>query len=115
MTRKHPELPTQAEFLAHIARNLAISTVMLGGALGIGTIGYHVFGDLPWIDALLNAAMILTGMGPVDTMTSVAGKLFATAYALFSGVFFVTIAAVTLSPAVHRLLHRFHLEFTDRD
>jgi hypothetical protein len=73
-------------------------------------LGYHVFGSLHWIDALLNASMILTGMGPVDPMQTVAGKLFASCYALFSGIVFITTAGVLLAPVVHRVLHRFHLE-----
>jgi len=73
-------------------------------------IGYHLVAGLSWIDALVNASMILTGMGPVDQMTSVGAKLFASFYALFSGVAFLTSVAVLLAPAVHRFLHRFHLD-----
>lgn len=73
-------------------------------------LGYHLFAGLSWLDALVNASMILTGMGPVDQMTSVGAKLFASFYALFSGVAFLTIVAVLLAPAVHRFLHRFHLD-----
>ncbi len=79
-------------------------------ALGIGVIGYHVFVGLPWIDALLDASMILGGMGPVNPITTTSGKLFASFYALFSGLFFIAAAGVLLAPFLHRLLHRFHLE-----
>ena len=80
------------------------------GALSIGILGYHFIAHLTWIDALLNASMILTGMGPVNTLTTVPGKLFASAYALFSGVFFLAATSVVLAPLLHRLLHRLHVE-----
>ena len=87
-----------------------MAILLIGGSLGIGIVGYHLFVGLGWLDALLNASMILTGMGPVDPVTTAGGKLFASAYALFSGVAFLTIVAVLLAPLIHRFLHRFHLE-----
>ena len=83
-------------------------------ALGIGAIGYHALDGLPWLDAGLNAAMILTGMGPANPVTTSAAKIFAIVYALFSGVFFLTMVAVLLAPALHYFLHRFHLELGDK-
>ena len=82
-------------------------------SLLFGSAGYYYFGKLPWIDALLNAAMILTGMGPVNRMTTLGGKLFATFYALYSGVAFLTMMSVVLAPLVHRMLHKFHLDEED--
>ena len=82
----------------------------MSGSLALGVLGYHLVAGLSWIDALVNASMILTGMGPVNEMTTVGAKLFASFYALFSGVAFLTIVAVLLAPAVHRFLHRFHLD-----
>jgi len=82
----------------------------VSGSLALGVLGYHLIAGLSWIDAVVNAAMILTGMGPVNEMTTVGAKLFASFYALFSGVAFLTIVAVLLAPAVHRFLHRFHLD-----
>lgn len=82
----------------------------MAGSLALGVLGYHLLAGLSWLDALVNASMILTGMGPVDGIKTVAGKLFASFYALFSGVAFLTIVAVLLAPAVHRFLHRFHLD-----
>jgi hypothetical protein len=79
-------------------------------ALGIGVLGYHYFGGLPWIDALVNASMILGGMGPVDPITSHVGKLFASAYALFSGLLFIGAASLVLTPFVHRIMHKLHIE-----
>jgi hypothetical protein len=76
----------------------------------MGVIGYHHIGGLSWIDSLLNASMILGGMGPVDPLRSDAAKLFASFYALFSGLAFVGIASLMIAPFAHRLLHRFHIE-----
>jgi hypothetical protein len=81
--------------------------------LGVGTLGYHHFGHLEWIDALLNAAMILTGMGPVDPMKTAPGKLFATFYCLFSGIVFLSLMAIIMAPIYHRFLHTFHLPDED--
>ena len=79
-------------------------------ALGIGVLGYHFFEDMPWIDAVLNASMLLGGMGPVDHLNTAAGKLFASAYALFSGLVFIAIAGIVLAPVTHRLLHSLHVD-----
>jgi len=85
-------------------------SITIGAALGIGVVGYHYFGGLPWIDALVNASMILGGMGPVDPITSHAGKLFASAYALFSGLLFIGAASLVLTPFVHRIMHKLHIQ-----
>ena len=79
-------------------------------SIGIGTVGYHVFGNLKWLDSFLNASMILTGMGPVDKMETDGGKVFSALYALFSGVAFLTFVGVLFAPVYHRFLHRFHLD-----
>ena len=84
--------------------------MLVGIALGVGVVGYHYLGDLPWIDALLNASMILGGMGPVDLINSSAGKLFASVYALFSGLLFIGVASLLIAPFVHRVMHRMHLD-----
>lgn len=87
-----------------------MSATLIGFALGIGVLGYHYLGELPWIDALVNASMILGGMGPVDPIKSHVGKLFASGYALFSGLLFIGAASLVLTPFVHRVMHRLHLE-----
>ncbi len=92
---------------------VGLSTAMIAAALGVGVIGYRWFGGLDWIDALVNASMILGGMGPVDRMTTHAGKLFTSFYALFSGLLFIGAASVVLAPFVHRVLHRLHLDEDD--
>jgi len=89
---------------------LALSAAVVGVALGIGVLGYHYLGDLPWIDALVNASMILGGMGPVDPIKNHVGKLFVSAYALFSGLLFIGAASLAVTPFLHRMMHRLHLE-----
>ena len=110
--RQSPLL-SPAQFLRRQLRFSAISAAIVAAGLGAGAMGYHVFGRLPWVDALLNASMILTGMGPVDRMETSAGKLFATAYALASGVLFVTTVGVLFAPVIHRFFHHLHVELDD--
>lgn len=105
----HP-LMSRSKFLRRVARHFAGVAIFIAVALGIGVLGYHYIGRLAWIDALVNASMILGGMGPVDPLPSTAAKVFASGYALFSGLAFIGIAGVMLAPFAHRLLHRFHLE-----
>jgi hypothetical protein len=98
-----------------LIRNAGIVAVLIFAAVAVGAAGYHWFVRLAWLDAALNAAMILTGMGPVNPISTPEGKLFAIAYALFSGVFFLTMVAVLLAPAVHHFLHRFHLDLDEEE
>ncbi len=109
--RHHQPLAPRAVYHARILRNAGVAVVILGGSLGIGVVGYHVSGGLSWLDSLYNASMILGGMGPVDTRSTVpdAEKWFASVYALFAGVVFLVSVAVLLAPVLHRALHRFHL------
>jgi hypothetical protein len=97
------------QFVARMLRSLAAATLVVVASLAMGTAGYHYLGSLTWIDALLNAAMILTGMGPVNPLVSVAGKLFATFYALYSGIVFLAATAILLAPVIHRMMHKFHV------
>ncbi len=97
-------------FLRRVGRHASLALVVVAFALGIGVCGYHLIAHLNWIDSLLNASMILGGMGPVDQLQSSAAKLFASFYALFSGLAFVGIASLMIAPFAHRLLHRVHLE-----
>jgi hypothetical protein len=87
-----------------------VALIVIGIALGIGVVGYHGLGGLSWIDSLLNASMILGGMGPVDPLKSDTAKIFASLYALFSGLAFIGVSGLMLAPFAHRLLHRVHLE-----
>jgi len=106
-------LPSRAVFYRRLSRNALAGLGLIVSSLAIGCVGYHVIAGLPWIDSLLNASMILTGMGPVDAMTGTGAKLFASFYAIFSGVAFLTIMGVVLAPVAHRFLHRFHVELDD--
>ncbi len=103
-------LLAKKEFIKRQLRYAGFSLIILLVSLGVGTIGYHLLGKLSWIDAFLNASMILTGMGPVDHLETQGGKLFAALYALFSGIAFLTFAAVLFAPAYHRFLHKLHLD-----
>ena len=107
--RTAPLLPRH-RFVLLAAAYLAMSAACIGIALGLGVAGYHCLGGLPWIDALVNASMILGGMGPVDPITSDAGKIFASFYALFSGLLFIGAASLVIAPFVHRIMHRMHLD-----
>ena len=109
-SRFHKPLPPRSHFFRRLARSVLIATIIVAGSLGIGMVGYHATEGLGWLDSFLNASMILAGMGPVDTVRTDAGKLFAGLYAIFSGVIFLTTCAVLLAPAVHRFLHRTHLD-----
>lgn len=107
--RSEPLLPRHS-FLLRALGYLTLSAVVVGAALGIGVLGYHHLGGLSWIDALVNASMILGGMGPVDPIASNVGKYFASFYALFSGLLFIGAASIAMAPFVHRVMHKLHLD-----
>ena len=92
---------------------LGLAVALAGCSLVVGVLGYHLFAGLNWVDSVLNASMILSGMGPVNTLNSDAAKLFASAYALFSGLVLIAATGIILTPVFHRVLHRFHLEQGD--
>jgi hypothetical protein len=95
-------------FLRRMAGHCIAATLFILASLGLGMWGYHAFEALPWMDAFLNAAMLLGGMGPVDPPHTQAGKLFAGLYALYSGLAFLILAGVIFTPVLHRVLHKFH-------
>ncbi len=114
MFERHAEpLLSGSGFLRRQLLHAGASGLLVGAALAVGVLGYHVLEGLPWVDALLDASMILGGMGPVDPIRTTGGKLFASAYALFSGLVFLAAAGVVFAPVFHRFLHRFHLEQDD--
>lgn len=98
--------------LLHTCRNFIIALSFVALALLIGMLGYKHAEGMSWIDAFLNASMILSGMGPASTMVTFSGKLFAGLYALFSGLAFIAIMAIILSPFVHQMLRKIHFEST---
>jgi hypothetical protein len=104
-----PLLPRRL-YYARVARSFSLGSLILGGSLGIGMVGYHVFESMSWLDSFANASMILSGMGPLAPIQTSAGKMFAGCYALFSGLAFITSAGVVFAPVFHRSLHKFHLQ-----
>lgn len=107
-----PLLP-RIKFLWRILGHALIALSLLMLVLGLGVLGYHLTEGMDWLDALLNASMILGGMGPVNVLHTQGGKLFASFYALFSGVAFLAAAGLVIAPMAHRLLHWLHLEAND--
>jgi hypothetical protein len=107
---KHePVLPRRA-FVRRLARNALSALFLAGVSLFGGMLGYHGLEGMSWIDAFVNASMILSGMGPVSPLQSWGGKLFAGLYALYSGLMLIFITGIILAPIAHRVLHRFHVE-----
>ena len=112
MLYEHHSQPllSRKAFLQRVGAHGLVAGLLLATSLGIGIVGYHFSEGLPWLDSLLNASMILSGMGPVAELHSAGGKLFASAYALFSGVVFLAVASLLIAPVLHRLLHRLHMD-----
>jgi hypothetical protein len=112
---EHKSAPvlSRREFARRMAGVVAVVGAIVAGSLAVGVIGYHVIAGFGWVDSLLNASMILSAMGPVDHVTSDAAKIFASCYALFSGVVLITSLSVVIAPVFHRVLHRFHVEAAD--
>jgi hypothetical protein len=108
--RKGEKLLPFRRFLGRVAFSLLLALGLALSALSMGTLGYHFVAGLGWLDAELNAAMILTGMGPVDPMKTPASKIFASVYALFSGLVFLYSIGIVIAPVIHRVVHKFHLE-----
>jgi hypothetical protein len=106
---------SRREFVRRMLAWIGIAAALIAVALLVGVLGYHWIAGFGWVDSILNASMILSAMGPVDRLTSDGSKLFASAYALFSGVVFVTSISVVLAPIFHRVLHHFHLPAQDGD
>jgi hypothetical protein len=107
--RLSPLLPMPA-FRKRLAKMAALGFSLIAASLVVGMLGYHYIAGQSWPDSFLNAAMILSGMGPVGDLKNTAAKIFAGSYALYSGLALILIAGIILSPVVHRFLHKFHLE-----
>jgi hypothetical protein len=112
---EHHKQPLLAphQFLIRQLISLLVALVIVVGSLMLGILGYHYLEGLTWVDALVNASMLLGGMGPVNVLYTTAGKLFASFYALYSGIIFLVVVGVIFAPLYHRFLHRFHLEMED--
>lgn len=107
--QKEPLVPLHV-FITRLTRNLLIGLLLAAVSLVIGMIGYHHFEKMTWVDAYVNSAMILSGMGPVSSLQTTGGKLFAGTYALFCGIVFLAAIALVFAPILHRFFHKFHLE-----
>jgi hypothetical protein len=107
--RAQPVIPPQ-QFVVRLAHSGIIALALIAVSLLVGMVGYHALEGLAWIDAFLNASMLLGGMGPVHEPVSFGGKLFAGLYALYCGLAVILVAGVILAPVAHRILHRFHME-----
>jgi hypothetical protein len=109
LERRHEALLPRSLFLWRMARWSAVAGAVVLGSLAAGICGYHYLGGLAWIDSILNASMILGGMGPVDPLKTDAGKIFASVYALYSGLALIAVVGLLLTPVLHRFLHKFHI------
>ncbi|MCX5641870.1 MAG: hypothetical protein NTY10_01300 [Candidatus Omnitrophica bacterium] len=107
---RHQPLLSRVAFLRRLFLYAGIAFIIVFCSLGMGILGYHAFEGLSWLDSLVNAAMILGGMGPVNELHTQAGKFFAAFYALFSGLMFLVVVGVLFAPIIHRFFHHFHLE-----
>lgn len=107
------KLPHKWRFYNKLFKSIITGTLFLIVSLGIGVWGYHYYFNISWLDSLVNASMILTGMGPVDRAETDGAKLFSSIYAIYSGVAFLTSVAVIFGPVVHRFLHQFRIDVED--
>jgi hypothetical protein len=108
--RRHQKVAPLSVFARRMARAIGVAACVTAVVLFIGIVGYHSLAGLDWVDSLLEASMILGGMGPVNPIKTTGAKLFASGYALFSGLVFIAIMGIVLTPVVHRIMHKFHVE-----
>ena len=106
---KEPLLP-RGKFILRMIKHGMVAFGLVAGSLGIGICGYHYLESLSWLDSLVNASMLLGGMGPVNALQTPAGKVFASIYALYSGMIFLIVIGILFAPVFHRFMHHFHLE-----
>ena len=111
--RKHQKLASKLVFVRRMAASVLMAGLLISVALFIGILGYRYIAGFEWIDSLLEASMILGGMGPINPLATTGAKMFASGYALFSGLVFIAIMGIILAPATHRMLHKFHIDEDD--
>lgn len=111
--RRYEKLAPISVFVRRMATSVAMAGILIAVALSIGVIGYHWIAGFDWVDSLLEASMILGGMGPVNSLATTGAKMFASGYALFSGLVFIAIMGIVLAPVTHRMLHKFHVDEDD--
>lgn len=108
--RKSSKVISNKEFAVRVIMTMGFAVPLIVTSLFVGMAGYHYTENMTWLDSLLNASMILGGMGPVDTLHTDAGKYFASFYALYSGLVIIGVMGIVLTPFIHRVLHRMHAE-----
>ncbi|KTC91514.1 hypothetical protein OQJ18_12270 [Fluoribacter dumoffii] len=108
--RRKKNILTPANVYQHMMRNAFFGLLMTAAALFVGMLGYHHWEKMSWVDSFMNAAMILSGMGPASSLVTISGKIFAGCYALFSGLAFIAIMVIILSPLIHQFFRKIHLE-----
>jgi TRAP-type C4-dicarboxylate transport system permease small subunit len=113
--RRADKLAPTSIFIKRIIASLLIALALIAAALMLGIAGYHFVAGFEWIDSLLEASMILGGMGPLKDLPNDTAKIFASAYALFSGIIFIALMGIMMSPVVHRVMHKFHIDENDQD
>jgi len=108
---KYQPLAPLRVFYSRVVQCFLLTLVIVAFSLTMGTLGYHYFAELGWLDSLVNASMILTGMGPAEgCMKTDGGKWFSVFYSLYSGIAFLSLVAILMAPIYHRFIHRFHLD-----
>jgi hypothetical protein len=112
-TSRKAHAHARRKFYHNLLKAFGFAAVLIAFSLTLGIFGYHWIAGLDWVDSLLNASMILGGMGPVNTLNTDGAKIFASAYALFAGVVFIMATGVLLSPLFHHVLYKFHIEEKD--
>jgi len=111
--RKRQKIATASVFMRRMIVHVLMAGLLSAVVLFMGIAGYHWIAGLSWVDSLLEASMILGGMGPVSPIATTGAKVFASGYALFSGLAFIALIGIILAPAIHRMLHRFHADERD--
>ena len=111
--RRNEKLAPLPVFVRRVIESTAMAVALIGISLFIGIVGYHWIAGLPWVDSFLEASMILGGMGPIKELHTSGAKVFASSYALFSGLIFIAVMGFVLGPVAHRMLHSFHLDEKD--
>jgi len=111
--RRYEKLAPISVFVRRMVASVVMAGILIAVALSIGVIGYHLIAGFDWVDSLLEASMILGGMGPVNSLATTGAKMFASGYALFSGLVFIAIMGIVLAPVTHRMLHKFHIDEDD--
>jgi hypothetical protein len=111
--RRHEKVASRSVFTRRMIAHVAIAALLSAAALALGISGYHWIAGRSWVDSLLEASMILGGMGPVSPLATTGAKLFASGYALFGGLMFIALMGIVLTPVIHRILHKFHADERD--